>query len=193
MRKVVIAVVLTIAALVPLAASGPLGIYAIVERVVFEPNETAPEQIQVWGAFAYADLGPNNQLLGASPAKRGYMYFRLRPNAATTLSESQVELVRREWNDLKSVAGTGEAVAFGKWGYIGAFDGLTPAARNYSPPYILEQVPAVNRQSQTDLRVRQSTEKPVSPAYYQTNVGVVKLTATENFAPIIQSLRTALK
>jgi hypothetical protein len=26
-----------------LAASGPLGIYGIVERVVFEPNETTPE------------------------------------------------------------------------------------------------------------------------------------------------------
>ena len=39
----------------PLKASGPLGIYGIVEKVVFEPNEQAPERIQLWGAFAYVD------------------------------------------------------------------------------------------------------------------------------------------
>jgi hypothetical protein len=193
MKKVLIALALTIVALVPLSASGPLGIYAIVERVVFEPNDSAPERVQVWGAFAYADIGPGNQLRGASDAKRGFMYFRLHPNPEATLAASQVELVRREWSDLKSVAGTGQAVAFGKWDYIGMFDGLAPDSRNFSPPYILERVPAMNRQSQTDLRVRPATEKPASPAYYQMNVGVVKLTDTENFAAIIQELRRALK
>ena len=32
-------------------ASGPIAAYAIVENVILEPNETAPERIQVWGVF----------------------------------------------------------------------------------------------------------------------------------------------
>ena len=34
-----------------LAASGQVSIYAIVEKVVLEPNDSAPERIQIWGAF----------------------------------------------------------------------------------------------------------------------------------------------
>ena len=63
-------------AAMPLTASGPLGIYGIVERVVMEPNEKAPERIQVWGAFAYVD-GMAGEGLTVSAAKRGYLYFRL--------------------------------------------------------------------------------------------------------------------
>ena len=40
-----------------LIASGPVGIYAMVDKVVFEPNDTAPERIQIWGAFALVDGG----------------------------------------------------------------------------------------------------------------------------------------
>ena len=36
---------------VDLCASDRLGIYAIVEKVVFEPSESAPQRIQIWGAF----------------------------------------------------------------------------------------------------------------------------------------------
>ena len=56
-----------------LFASGPIGIYGIVEKVVFEPNERSPERIQVWGAFAYVDGGANSGL-GVSAVKRGYLY-----------------------------------------------------------------------------------------------------------------------
>ncbi len=55
-----------------LIASGPVGIYGIVEKVVFEPNERSPERIQVWGAFAYVDGGANSGL-GVSAVKRGYL------------------------------------------------------------------------------------------------------------------------
>ena len=63
-------------ATVAVGASGPVGIYGIVERVVLEPNDNAPERLQVWGAFAYAD-GRSTSGLSASPARRGYLYFRL--------------------------------------------------------------------------------------------------------------------
>lgn len=32
-----------------------LGLYGVIEKVVFEPNDTAPDRIQVWGTFAYVD------------------------------------------------------------------------------------------------------------------------------------------
>jgi hypothetical protein len=35
-------------------ASDPVGVYALVEKVVLEPNEKAPERIQIWGAFSLA-------------------------------------------------------------------------------------------------------------------------------------------
>ena len=132
-----------------LIASGPLGIYGIVEKVVFEPDEKTPERIQVWGAFEYVD--------GASPsvtvsaAKRGYLYFRLPTGADGATDRSQVEVIKSEWADLKAVAGTGQAIGFGRWGYIGAFPGLQPDTRSNRPPYILERG---HRNPQTDLRVR---------------------------------------
>jgi hypothetical protein len=39
---------------VPLA-SGPIGVYALIDKVVFEPNDTAPDRVQIWGVFVLAD------------------------------------------------------------------------------------------------------------------------------------------
>jgi hypothetical protein len=143
-----------------LFASGPVGIYAIVEKVVLEPNERAPERIQVWGAFAFFD----DEHQSVSAAKRGYMYFKLPAGAGPA------ETVRKEWADLKSVAGTGQAIAFGRWGYIGAFEG-----------------------EKGDVRVRPETEPLNTPATYATNVGIVKLSAEGNHAETVKLLRESLK
>jgi hypothetical protein len=72
------AVVPTLAAAIAMltgvvSASGPLGIYGIVERVVFEPDARAPQRIQVWGAFAYSEVATP----ALSSVQRGYLYFRL--------------------------------------------------------------------------------------------------------------------
>jgi hypothetical protein len=164
-----------------LAASGPMGIYGIVEKVIFEPNETAPERIRVWGAFAYVD-GGDGQGLTVSAAKRGYLYFRMDP--------SKADAIKKEWADLKAVAATDQAVAFGYWGYIGAFRSLQPDVRTNMPPYILEHNP---QNQQTDLRVRPASEAPANPALYQTNAGIVKLSPTGNHAAIVTQLKDALK
>jgi len=168
----------------PLVASGPIGVYGIVEKVVLEPSASAPERIQVWGAFAYADIssGP----IAFSSAKRGYMYFRM-PESASPAAQ---ETIKKEWADLQSVAGTGQAIAFGQWGYIGGFGGLQPDMRSSKPPYILENSPG---NPQTDLRVRPASEPPAGPAQYQTNAGIVKLTDTGSHAAIVQQLKDALK
>jgi hypothetical protein len=163
------------------SASGPLGVYGIVEKVVFEPDERNPQRVQVWGAFAYAE----HRTPRLSPVTRGYLYFRL-----PEYGESP-DTVRREWADLKAVAGTGQAVGFGSWGYIGAFDALRPDAARSRPPYILERVPSGGEY--TDLRVRPASERPSSPAAYQTNTGVVTLSADGSHAALVRQLKDALK
>src|ERR1044072_3600220 len=50
-------------------ASDPVGIYALVDKVVFEPNETSPERIQIWGAFAIAEGNGDTY----RNAERGYL------------------------------------------------------------------------------------------------------------------------
>src|SRR6266851_3712090 len=82
-------------------ASDPVGIYALVDKVVFEPSETNPERIQVWGAFAFAEGYGNTY----KNAERGYLYYKANSDKPTAC--------RNEWSDLKTVAGSGQIVAFG--------------------------------------------------------------------------------
>jgi hypothetical protein len=186
--RTILAVTGLLVAAAHLTASGPLGIYGIVERVVLEPNEKAPERIQVWGAFAYVD-GIAGEGLTVSAAKRGYMYFRLPTSADGFTNHVQEEVIKKEWADLKSVAGTGQAIGFGQWGYIGGFGDLRPDVRSNMPPYILEHAPG---NPQTDLRVRPASEAPVLPALYQTNTGIVKLPEAGSHAAIVKQLKDAL-
>lgn len=187
--RVVLAIMGLLVVAARLTASGPLGIYGIVEKVVLEPNEQAPERVQVWGAFAYVD-GAAGQSLTVSTAKRGYLYFRLPTAADGVTVRSQVKVIKNEWADLKAVAGTGQAIGFGQWGYIGAFPGLQPDTRGNMPPYILEHAPG---NPQADLRVRPASEAPGSPALYQTNAGIVKLREGGSHAEIVKQLQDALK
>src|ERR1041385_6672353 len=82
-------------------ASDPMGVYAIVEKVTLEPNADKPERVQITDVFSFAkeQRGDNYEA-----PQRGYLYFKLadRPDQA-----------RREWNDLKAMAGKHEVVAFG--------------------------------------------------------------------------------
>lgn len=82
-------------------ASDRVGVYGVIDKVVFEPNADNPERIQIFGAFAVATRNDRNLY---QPVQRGYLYF----TAGTS-----TELTRAEWNDLKSVAGTQRIVAFG--------------------------------------------------------------------------------
>src|SRR5262245_13565994 len=84
-----------------LQASDMVGIYGVVEKVVVEPNDKAPERIQIWGAFAIAEGRGSTY----GPAQRGYLYY--------TCPSGQENVCRKEWSDLKSVAGKGTAVGLG--------------------------------------------------------------------------------
>jgi hypothetical protein len=82
-------------------ASDRVAVYAKVDRVVLDPSAGPPETIQVWGVFSLAETSNPNDY---KPAAAGYLYFALSQDRAAA---------RREWSDLKSVAGTGQLVAFG--------------------------------------------------------------------------------
>lgn len=185
LAAVLVAALLAATAL-PAARSGPLGVYAIVERVVFEPSQAAPERAQVWGAFAYVNGTPGGREFGVSAAKRGYLYFKLPDVAgrggAPALATS-IELVKREWADLAAVAGTGQAVGFGAWWTNGAFDwsnGFDPAALDRT------------QTATGTVRIRTTSEAPTAPVVYYTNSGLVRLSATGNHADLVAQLKAAL-
>ena len=148
MKRFTTAVLLTAPCLLLLvtlrsSASELVGIYAIVDKVVMEPNEQSAQAIQVWGTFS-TNRDP-------SAAKRGYLYFR-----ASVVSEYR-EIAVREWMDLKAVAGTGQAVAFGQ---------------HY---FYMDQLAAADAYAKALPRVRPASEKPAAPDGYPLNLGVSKL------------------
>jgi hypothetical protein len=86
----------------PAWASDPTGVYARITKVVLEPSADKPERVQVWGTFALAVPGRGEEYSKPAP---GYLYFSVTPG-----KEDQC---RKEWADLKKVAGTDQCVAFG--------------------------------------------------------------------------------
>ena len=168
----------------PLHASGPLGVYAVVEKVVFEPTEANATRILVWGSFALFEPTDGS----VTRAVRGYMYFSL-PTQSNPRRPNEPEMARREWSDLKAVAGTGQAVGFGEWGYVGRFDALDPAERRAGGS-VPEQDP---RGHAGAFRVRPAAEAPDHPMVYRTNAGIVKLSANGSHADVVRALREALR
>ena len=91
-----------ILAAVTLRASDFVGVYAVVEKVVLEPSDAAPERVQIWGGFALSE-GQRGSEYGA--AQRGYLYYSCPAGQQATCA--------REWADLKNVAGKNTGVGFG--------------------------------------------------------------------------------
>jgi hypothetical protein len=115
-RLAVVLVPVTAAALLVAASSArkdPHGVYAVVDSVVFEPvSARVPQRIQVWGSFALANVvGMKDgkivhiQFGHFHPPQRGYMYYSVNPN-----DEAET---RHYWAELKAIAGTGHAAAWG--------------------------------------------------------------------------------
>jgi hypothetical protein len=83
-------------------ASDPTGGYVLVERVVLEPSEAAPERIQIWGAFTLCkEAGGRNY----TPPTHGYLYY--------SIVQGEDKACKNEWADFKRVAGTDQVVGFG--------------------------------------------------------------------------------
>lgn len=106
-KTVGIAVAAALLMVATVKASDPVGVYAMVERVVFEPSESAPKNVQIWGVFTSSVEPPRptykpEQAYG--DVQKGYMYF--------TCAADKASMCAAEWSDLKSVAGKSEIVGF---------------------------------------------------------------------------------
>ena len=75
-----------------------------------EPNEQAPERIQVFGVFSIARKSSAQDF--SAPAS-GYLYYRLPTKDDSVTPDLDRQTTLNEWKDLKSVAGTNQIVAFG--------------------------------------------------------------------------------
>lgn len=167
----------------PVLASGTLGIFAVIDRVVFQPNAEAPETVQVFGAFAYYGGSISETAEFTAPVS-GYLYFKLP-------SRGNVDVARREWADLAAVAGTREAVAFGNYGYIGRFDAIAA------------DIPSNTVDGRRDdgnigyplglgMSVQNASVPPSMPAEYNSaGIGVVRLGAG-NHEALVTQLRSLL-
>ena len=109
-----------------------------------EPNGDQPERLQVSGVFILGNTSPcgspsNPCTSSYGEPQRGTIYY--------SLPTSNVEQTRREWNDLKSVAGKQQVVGFGS--------GWHP----------------------NDVKVLKAGERPSSWAPWTINTGVILLPA----------------
>jgi hypothetical protein len=129
-------------------ASDLVGVYSLISSVTVEPSAGQPQRIMISGVFAMSK--PKPEFFGDDylPPQRGYLYFTL------PTDPKQAEMVLKEWNDLKGVAGTGKVIAFG------------------------------GRDQFRMLHVRPSGEKPSAPDLYQLQLGVTKVRSDTDYAPI---------
>lgn len=105
-RRIIVCLcaVLTVSAIHVLAKGGSIGIYAIVDKVEFEPNEESPERVRIWGVFIVPVPMSSGQYRAP---QRGYVYFRMVPGLE--------RVAEQEWHELKAVAGTGQGIGFAQY------------------------------------------------------------------------------
>jgi len=165
-----------------LTASGHLAIYAVIEKVIFEPNEQIAERIQLWGAFSFVYGGLRNGR-SSSPPERGYLYLSVPPKS----TPADRDAIKKEWADLKAVASTGEVVALGDWGTVGnrvlvQNHGVErPPARGESSPYLVE------------LRVLRESPVRAAPVPYSINTGIVKVARSGSNSALLEELQALVK
>jgi hypothetical protein len=161
-------------------------IYGIVERVVFEPNEKAPERIKVYGAFAflYTNQEPVSSNAGPYAPHKGYLYFKLPPVSREDSQELTQATAKREWADLKAVAGAGQAIMFGAWssGWLGLASGSRTDSGFVSA-----------RNTKEALRVYSEKERGTDPITYTMDTGIVKMPSHGKFARLHTQLQETLK
>jgi len=153
-----------------LLADGPVGVYAMVQKVVFEPNEQAPTRIQVWGLFVWVDGGLDKPGPINLP-QRGYMYFKLPANATSAAATKQ------QWAEIKTIAGTGQIIAFGGWNYAGTFEDL--------------HIPMTG--GQEEVRVRKQAESPAKPITYPIKPGLVRIANDASHAELANLMKAFLQ
>ena len=151
----------------PARASDPVGIYALVEKVVTEPSEGTPQRVTVWGVFALAEGRSGDEY--AEPVY-GYLHYS---------ADEKPDAARREWADLKSVAGTGQAVAFGsRYKEKGRVRTATEKPGTPDAYPVAMGVTKLRRDHYGPVRILLEMPVPVTPEpAAEVEAGKVKLTA----------------
>src|SRR5688500_6802528 len=83
----------------PTPRSDPIGVYALVDRVVMEPDTVAPRRIQLWGTFV-VQLNPSTYRVA-----KGYLYYEL--------PEHNSRAAIAEWFDIRGIVGQEQVIGFG--------------------------------------------------------------------------------
>jgi hypothetical protein len=91
---------LGVIAFTPSPISDPIGIYAVIDKVVLAPASN-PTTIEVWGQFMMTDHKQGDHY--SAPVK-GYLFL--------AMDASKERVIRAEWNDLQAVAGKGTIIGF---------------------------------------------------------------------------------
>ncbi|MET0428789.1 MAG: hypothetical protein ABW026_09860 [Microvirga sp.] len=80
------------------SASAPAGVWALIDKVSFEPEKGTPARIRIDGLFIVANQTPDFPAYpGYSKPKYGYMYYYC--------AEKQIDTCLMEWKELNAVAG----------------------------------------------------------------------------------------
>lgn len=114
MRRLALRTPLTLVAMagvfaLPLPKSDPVGVYAVVDRVVLAPDATNPTTVQIFGTFSVTDQKPGDNY---QAAVKGYLFYTINPSSEGAS--------RAEWKDLQGLAGTKAIAGFGmKWQRLG--------------------------------------------------------------------------
>jgi hypothetical protein len=87
-----------------LAKDVTIGIYGIVDQASFEPDDVAPHSIRISGVFVVPVPISSGDY---RPPQRGYLRLQIRPG--------EEQACRKDWNELKRIAGTGQVVGFGQY------------------------------------------------------------------------------
>lgn len=72
----------------------PVGVYAVVKKVYYDPSKDSETKVRVCGAFAIADRASGSY----QPAMTGYMYYRC-------AQDSDISRCRGFWGQMGSTAG----------------------------------------------------------------------------------------
>jgi len=112
--------------------SGPIAVYALVDKVAFEPNADHPERIRISGVFILSSVpkGCGSPSLPCSTTysepRKGSLYF--------SLPSRGFPQALLEWQDVKSVAGTRRVIGFGSGWFPNDAKLLHEGERADSPP-----------------------------------------------------------
>ncbi len=170
LSRVLLTILMMVVSASILMADGPVGVYAMVQKVVFEPSESAPKTMQIWGVFAWVDGGLKTPGPINLP-QRGYMYFKL------PASTAEAAAAAKQWMDIKAIAGSNQIVAFGDWAYAGPFEDL--------------YIPVTG--GQEDVRVRKPTEVPAKPISYPIKTGLIKIANDTAHEPLSTLMKAFLQ